>query len=184
MRVSKHINRFRSREEGAALVEFALIVPIMLLAFFVIVEFARLFFSYQAAVQGVRDATRYMARTVDEAICEGEPSGFTSSFVTEDRDDGTSDPLGRYYRIVERNMQTEIAEVLPANVELRLVRSRYKCIAGDTATTFRTPIVPMAEVEAQFIITFPLVGILQVNGLPLIDPIDHVVNDQTRIYGT
>ena len=50
--------RFFKRSEGAALVEFAILLPVFVLAFFTIVEFSRTFFSYQGAVVGVRDAAR------------------------------------------------------------------------------------------------------------------------------
>ncbi|WP_160763396.1 TadE/TadG family type IV pilus assembly protein [Kangsaoukella pontilimi] len=175
MRAVRFLQRFKRREDGAALVEFALILPPFLLAFFVIVEFSRLFFSYQAAVQGVRDATRYMARITAEDSCAGQTSTSTPSFGTPET--GTSGDV--FYPIVFRNMATEVDTLLPANVTLVNVKSRIKCVAG----AFRDPIVPVAELEAQFRITFPLVGILELNGQPLLDPIDHIVNDESRIYG-
>ena len=53
-----YIDRFRREESGVALVEFALFLPLFALSFFVIVEFSRIFFSYQGAIVGVRDAAR------------------------------------------------------------------------------------------------------------------------------
>jgi hypothetical protein len=41
----------------------------------------------------------------------------------------------------------------------------------------------MAQFEATFQITLPLVGILELNGRPLLDPIVHTVRDQSRIFG-
>ena len=55
-------SRFAEREDGAALVEFALLLPIFLLLFAMAVEGSRTFWSYQTAIAGVRDAARYVAR--------------------------------------------------------------------------------------------------------------------------
>ena len=173
MRASRFLRRLRKREDGAALVEFALILPPFLLAFFVIVEFSRLFFSYQAAVQGVRDATRYMARITAEDVCGGVASA--PEFGTPET--GTNGDI--YYPIIFRNMRTEVDTLLPEGVVLNRVRTRVNCIAG----AYRDPVVPVAELEAQFTITFPLVGILELNGQPVLDPIVHTVSDESRIYG-
>ena len=51
------------------MVEFAILLPILLLVFAVIVEGGRLMWSYQTVVAGVRDATRYVARAAPANIC-------------------------------------------------------------------------------------------------------------------
>lgn len=174
--LSRHIARFRRRDDGAALVEFAIILPVFALAFFVVVEFSRLFFNYQAAVQGVRDATRYMARTISEDICVGQTTTTTTAFGTAE----TKTAQGTYYPIIERNMQTEVEELLPLNVKLLQVRAGTKCIVGN----FRDPVAPVAELEATFEVTFPLIGILELIGPVDFDhPIQHTVVDESRIYG-
>lgn len=192
MIISRHISRlrkFRKQDEGAALVEFAIILPLMLLAFFTIVEFSRLFFSYQGALAGVRDATRYLARTQDERICVTDPSGSNYTTYTQSAWNSANasttdgDTPNTYYGIVWRNMRTEAASELPANVELNQIQYRHFCEAG-TGGGFRQALVPMAELRAQFTVTMPLVGILEINGQPLIDPIVRVIVDQSRIYGT
>lgn len=176
MIISRHIAKFRRREEGAALVEFAIVLPLLALAFFVVVEFSRLFFNYQAAVQGVRDATRFMARTVSEGICVGQTSTTSTVFGTPE----SATAQGTYYPIVERNMQTEVENLLPLNVKLLQVRSGTKCVAG----AFRDPVAPVAELEATFEITFPLIGVLELFGpVDFEHPIQHVVSDESRIYG-
>ena len=65
MRELLHRSPFRrlgSDTSGAALVEFAISLPIMLLLFTMIIEGSRTFWSYQAAITGIRDATRYLGR--------------------------------------------------------------------------------------------------------------------------
>lgn len=182
MRTRFHIRwfgRFRREEEGVALVEFALFLPLFLLAFFTIVEFSRLFFSYQGALTGVRDATRYMARTLSSETCEGLAGGTKVNLTREE----TPGPGNIYYNIVLRNMDTELAQVLPVNVELLYVQPAYFCVEGAAPDSYRQLRVPMAEIEARFRVTLPLVGILELNGQPIIDPIEHSVVDQSRIYG-
>ncbi|CAN0605625.1 unnamed protein product, partial [Ectocarpus sp. 12 AP-2014] len=72
--VSAYLTKFRREESGVALVEFAIFLPLFLLAFFVVVEFSRIFFSYQGAISGVRDATRYLARVADADVCVTNPA--------------------------------------------------------------------------------------------------------------
>ena len=61
--------RFRREEEGAVLVEFGIVFPVMLLLLFVMIEAGRLLWAYQIAVEGVREASRYLARTAPVDIC-------------------------------------------------------------------------------------------------------------------
>ena len=53
---ARHTRREKSR--GAALLEFALVAPLLLLLLFGVVEFGFVFNDYQSVRQGVRDATR------------------------------------------------------------------------------------------------------------------------------
>ncbi len=62
------------------------------------------------------------------------------------------------------------------------MQSGFYC-EENTTLPYRKALVPMAEIVATFTITFPLVGILELNGQPVIAPITHVVRDQSRIYG-
>lgn len=57
MRRSIHRRR-RGGEEGAALVEFALIMPVLFLILFGVIEFAIAFNDYQSIRQGARDGAR------------------------------------------------------------------------------------------------------------------------------
>ena len=57
---ARHARRHRPRSgsRGAAVVEFALVAPLLILLLFGIVEFGFVFNDYQSVRQGVRDATR------------------------------------------------------------------------------------------------------------------------------
>jgi hypothetical protein len=49
------------RQQGSAIVEFALIVPIIVMLMFTVTEFGRALQRYNSAVKSVRDAARYMS---------------------------------------------------------------------------------------------------------------------------
>lgn len=172
-----NLRQFWKREDGVALVEFGILLPLMLLAFFTIVEFSRLFFSYQGAIEGVRDAVRYAARTSDPTVCTSATGNSTVSTSVMTTASGYNS-----YIIIENAMDTETPGDLPNNVTLDRVVERVLCrefsVAGGP-----TLIVPMAEIEADFTVIFPLVGILEFNGQPLMAPINHTLSDETRIYG-
>lgn len=175
------LTRFRKGEDGVALVEFAMFLPLFLLSFFVIVEFSRIFFSYQGAVVGVRDAARYMARVAPEGICVGASDG-TGGVLNYANSDGGGGSIDAAYAIVHRNMENETS-VLPTNVEILSVAATYVCVVPATAGTYRQDEVPVAQVAANIRITLPLAGILELNGQALIPSITHTITDQSRIYG-
>lgn len=51
----------RSRQNGVALVELALIIPLLLLLTFITTEFGRAMFEYNAVTKSTRDAVRYLS---------------------------------------------------------------------------------------------------------------------------
>ncbi|AZQ67195.1 pilus assembly protein [Silicimonas algicola] len=176
MKIRTALIKFRRSEDGVALVEFALLLPVFLLAFFVIVEFTRLFFSYQGAIVGVRDAARYMARTTNGDICADAGSVGVPEVITYNDGD-------RYYAIVQRSMDTEIDGFLPELVVLDWVSRSVTCVSHADADRYRQARVPMAEVTARFTITFPLVGILELNGQRVLEPLWRDITDLSRVYG-
>lgn len=50
-----------NKQRGTALIEFALIVPIMLILMFTVIEFGRAMQRYNGAVKAARDAVRYLS---------------------------------------------------------------------------------------------------------------------------
>jgi hypothetical protein len=62
----------KTRQSGTAIVEFALILPLLLLLIFVVVEAGRAMYEYGVITKSVRDAARYMSlQTEGEKLNEG-----------------------------------------------------------------------------------------------------------------
>ena len=59
------LNRLLTDDRGGALAEFLLGLVPLVIAFALIFEFGRAFWSHQAAIKGVRDATRFLTRVED-----------------------------------------------------------------------------------------------------------------------
>ena len=59
------LNRFITDDRGGAIAEFMLGLVPLVLALALIFEFGRAFWSHQAVIKGVRDATRYLTRVED-----------------------------------------------------------------------------------------------------------------------
>jgi Flp pilus assembly protein TadG len=51
----------KSRQSGVALVEFALVLPLLLLMTFVVTEYSRALYQYNTLTKSVRDAARYLS---------------------------------------------------------------------------------------------------------------------------
>lgn len=51
----------KNRQTGVALVEFALVLPLLLLMTFIVVEYSRALYQYNTLTKSVRDAARYLS---------------------------------------------------------------------------------------------------------------------------
>ncbi|HEY0563822.1 MAG TPA: TadE/TadG family type IV pilus assembly protein [Methylophilus sp.] len=58
----KHYSK-SNKQNGVAAVEFALLLPILLLLAFGVVEFGRFMYQYNSLAKAVRDSTRFLAAT-------------------------------------------------------------------------------------------------------------------------
>jgi TadE-like protein len=156
--------RFWRREDGAALVEFAISLPLILILAFLSVESMRLFWSYQAAIAGVRDATRYLARIAPADLCTagGQVTGYSSQ--------------------LEAIVETTIggAALFPAGVTVTSLTPSHICV---TSLGLRQAAVPVATVSADVSITMPFSQILRVIGVTPSATINTTVRDQARVYG-
>lgn len=159
----RRLRRFVRAEEGAALVEFAIVLPMMLLVFAVIIEGSRLMLSYQATISGVRDAARYLSRVVPTDICTtgGSVSGYNAALMT----------------IVSSS--TSGGSVMPSAVTVNSVASSLACVPG----TYRVSPAPVATVTANITVTFPFAGLFTFAGSSLA-LITTTVTDRSRIFGT
>lgn len=159
----RRIDRFVRNEDGAALVEFALVLPMMIFVFAVIVEGSRIMFAYQSVIGGVRDAARYLARVAPGDICAtgGTVSGYA----------------GRLYTIVAQG--TSGGTILPASVTVNSVTPSLVCVTG----TYRVNPTPVATVSAEIAIDFPFGGLLSLVGHSPAG-ITTTVSDTAKVFGT
>lgn len=156
--------QFWRREDGAVLVEFALTLPLILILAFLSIESMRLFWSYQAVIAGVRDATRYLARIAPADLCTS--GGNVTGYATQ------------LQGIVESTISG--AALFPAGVTVTSVTSAHTCIAS---LGLRQASVPVATVSANVSITMPFSQVLRVIGAAPAATINTTVRDQARVYG-
>lgn len=158
--------RCRRSDRGAILVEFALILPLLLLVFGVIVEGGRMMWSYQTAAAGVRDAARYLGRVVPSDLC-------APAYTGASLDSYEDDLAGR----IETSL-TGIS-VMPSMVTLTdLAITRETCTTG-----LRVPEAAIVRVDATVRIEFPLSSLLQMFGNAFPTAVTTVITDRTRVFG-
>ena len=145
------------------MVEFAILLPILLLVFAVIVEGGRLMWSYQTVVAGVRDATRYVARAAPANICStgGSLAGFQTDAenIVRETISGTS--------------------IFPTGITVQTVTPSLTCANG----TYRVSPVGVVEVAAVLQITFPFAALFTFNGQSR-GTVTTTIRDQNRVFGT
>ncbi len=162
------ILRFRRNQSGAALVEFAISLPLILIVAFGIIESMRLLWSFQAAVAGVRDATRYVARAAPDDIC-------ATSGTTQNWDPQLSRSL---FNIV--NTSITGAAIFPAGITLERVTVDLGCLPNPD---LRQTIVPVATVTADLTMQFPFSAVFRLAGGNGWGTINTSVVEEARIYG-
>ena len=164
--IGARLARFRREEDGVALVEFALSLPLVLVLFFSIIEGSRMMWGYQAASAGVRDAARYLARVTPREICDtgGSVTGYSNQLLTIVRD------------------RTDGSNIFPNGMTVNAVTPSYTC---NNAGSWRDGTAPIAQVSASVTITMPFGGVFRLVGdgtaLPTINT---TITDQNRVYGS
>lgn len=160
--LSNALSRFRRDQSGAALVEFAMVLPIMLIFFATTVEGARMMWSYQAASAGVRDASRYLAMVapIDACVSAGSVSGFTGE--------------------VEDIVRVSItgATIYPGDITINSVTPT--CTQG-THTSLHFGVV---QVTATITIDYPFGRLFTLVGDRALPGFTATVSDQHRVFGT
>ncbi|MEM7752304.1 MAG: TadE/TadG family type IV pilus assembly protein [Pseudomonadota bacterium] len=171
----RHISRqFRRDQTGATAVEFAILMPIMMVCFGAIVEGARIYWNYQGAVSGVRDAARYIARIEDPEICVGRPTGLLpegsliANAIATDR--------------IEASMGTGDANLFPLGVSIvdGSVSTRLRCVATPGHVQ---PVTPVAVVAVQVQVDLPFGAVFEFFGTRENSEMRSIITDQARIYG-
>jgi hypothetical protein len=164
------LRRLARSDRGVALVEFAFVLPLLMILFATIIEGGRMMWSYQTAIAGVRDAARYLGRIVPTNVC---PSSLP----------GTGAYDARLATIVRDSITG--SSVLPADVQLdpsvaSPVTASFACVTG----TYRLDSTPVATVTARVRINFPFEGLFEF-AADGIDPfIVTPITDQSRVFGS
>lgn len=165
MRLLPRLRRFRDDTSGLALLEFAICLPLTLLVFATIVEGGRMMWSFQAAVAGVRDATRYVSRTTPADIC-GNPGNF-------------DDQKTKLTAIVQNRLGTDTS-ILPVRVTVLDVSAVLQTPCPTTSTPLRISPTPIVAVTAQVRIEHPWSSFF--DGA-LGTETDVAISDEARVYG-
>lgn len=166
--IIRRIRRFRDDEHGLALVELALGLPLMLFFFAAVVEGGRLFYSYQAVIDGVRAASRYAARAVPSDLCSTGNS--IGSYIAKSTLEG----------FLERNANVNSA--FPPLITVTGVTISRRCVGA--AGEYRVSPAPVLEVVATLEIQFPFSGFARfATGQPLAT-VTTTVSDESRIFGS
>ncbi len=155
-------HRFAAQDDGAIVVEFGIVMPIMLLMLALTVESARMMWSYQSVIAGVRDAGRYLARVTPADICSGGGSVTALS--------------PKLKEIVEKDIGGNA--LFPPKVTVNSVTPSFSCVSG----TYRVSPAPVGRVSANVTIQFPMGGVLDMFG-DAISSVTTDVADSSRIFG-
>jgi hypothetical protein len=82
------LQRFRSDQRGAVLLETTILFPVLMILAFGGIEFGNIFFAHQAITQQVREAARYLARTANPTVTD------TAFMVATSKNPDEPCPLG------------------------------------------------------------------------------------------
>ena len=150
--------------------EFVILMPIMMVCFGAIVEGARIYWNYQGAVSGVRDAARYLARITPEAIC-----GDGANPVWRTLPGGAAHAT----TIIGRNVGSGSTNLFPLAVDVHEVVAEFSCPDLNLATD---P-TPIARVRARLEIDLPFGTVIEFFGPRGTSQLNSTIVDQSRIYG-
>lgn len=158
----KSRRKFRQDQSGAVLVEFALILPLLLVIFGVVIEGSRMMKSYQSVTSGVRDATRFLARVAPLDVCSsgGDLGGFNAELQAIVANSIGGRPL------------------LQDQITVTSVTATVSCTNGN----FRVSPSPSVNVTAALDIEFPFAGLFRFFGSPL-GTVNTTVTDQQKVFG-
>ena len=156
------LRQFRRDQSGTALVEFAILLPIMLATFALIVEGGRIFWSYQNAISGVRDTARYVGRIAPSDLCSAASSA----------------SIGDYQTAVANTLSSlSTSDIIVALDSLTLT-----CVGS--AGEYRVSPTPVAVLTASLTITdLPFSPLFALVGGTAAAQIQTTVTDRSRVYG-
>ncbi len=82
---------FRDDRRGIAAVEFAIVLPFLMLMLFGMIEIGRALYHYHAVTKSIRDATRYLTRV--DMTCAGAGTGPLANYLGSAADETTAKNL-------------------------------------------------------------------------------------------
>ncbi|WP_433989911.1 TadE/TadG family type IV pilus assembly protein [Sulfitobacter sp. TBRI5] len=160
--IQNTFRRFRQNQSGAALVEFAILLPILFATFALIVEGGRLYWSFQNAITGVRDTARYVGRIAPSDLCAPTPSASISNY--------------------QGAVATSLSSLSTNDITIALDTLSLECVG--VAGEYRVSPTPVAVVTASLTITgLPFSPLFQLVGGSEVAQIQTTVTDRSRIFG-
>lgn len=193
------LRRLARSDRGAALVEFAIALPILVMLFAVIIEGGRMMWSYQTAVAGVRDAARYVGRVVPSNVCATATTVPISTYVTNATlanivsqsidGDGRTDSPSPITPTTCSMQNRDPNDTLPPRVCIDPngttppVNATLTCVEG-TSVAFRIPRTPVVTVSARVRIEFPFEGLFDITGGGFSPFLVTTISDRSRVFGS
>jgi Flp pilus assembly protein TadG len=156
------LNRLTTDDRGGAIAEFLLGLVPLVIAFALIFEFGRAFWSHQAAIKGVRDATRFLTRVENPSDAAAQAVAQRLLLTSQQAPGG-----------VQRWSSGSAA---PMEVSINPVTN-----AGGT---FRGPAtIQMVNVAANVELQLPMSGVFTLFGGSPVGVVTYSVGDTGRHYG-
>lgn len=157
------LRRLVRSDRGASLVEFAIVMPMLILLFGAVVEGGRMMWAYQTVAEGVRDATRYLGRIAPADVCTaGGLSAHTGDLETMVRNSSSG------------------ASLFPTNRRVTVGSVTAACVDGPGWPG----VDPVVQVTASVTIDFPFGALLTIMGGDALGTVTATISDRTRVFGT
>jgi Flp pilus assembly protein TadG len=160
--MTRLLKELRGDDRGGAIAEFMLGLVPLVIAFALIFEFGRAFWSHQAVIKGVRDATRYLTRVEDPTDATAQEIAQRLLLTGQQEEGGTA----RWSSGSEPVMEVSITEV------------------DNTAGAFRGPAtIRIVNLAANVELQLPLGGVFALFGGEPLGVVTYSVGDSARHYG-
>jgi Flp pilus assembly protein TadG len=156
------LNRLITDERGGAIAEFMLGLVPLVIALALIFEFGRAFWSHQAVIKGVRDATRFLTRVEDPSDPAAQAIAQQLLLTSQQAPGG----VARWSSGSEPPMEVSIAAI------------------PNAGGTFRGPAtIQMVNVAANVELQLPMGGLFALFGGAPLGVVTYSVGDTGRHYG-
>lgn len=164
------LHRFRRSQDGTALVEFGISLPLILVVSFGTIDSMRLFWTYQAAVAGVRDAARYVARMAPADIC--------------------TTPVNLVTYLAARPVPVDLTTIIDSTIDLDALYTSGVTISNVGATItcvntlgLRQAAVPVVRLSADLSIVMPFTEVLTLVGGSGFGTLTTTIVEDARVFG-